>query len=329
MDAVGQELATSINYQAIWNGLATGDKNVMMEGSDAYFTMWAPRIDTAAPTAGGGLSVDSFNSAARTAEVSWEEGTDPDISGGVGGSQVATAEERHRESGGSWSSWSAVEWGMTLPNVDPGDLFNIEIRERDAAGSLSATKALSVTIPTSPTATASFLPLICAAICPEVGELIIEGITYEIVEVAGSAAVRVTARKAASLIEQWAAKRLSRGGGSKALRTALKAANKDGRGKFAHHIVPWGGKVGQRAQEILEHCGVLPNEAANGVFLTKAQHARTMTKAYYENINRLLEQYWLDCGGGGSGLPGSKKPIRDFLQTVGQHLASDSVVFPA
>jgi hypothetical protein len=301
----------------------------MMDGSDAYFSTWAPRIDTQAPTAGAGLSVDNFDLAQRTAEVSWEEGTDPRISGAVAGSQVATAEERHRESDGSWSAWSSADWGMTLSNADPGDLFYVEVRERDGAGNLSATRSLSVTIPTSPTATTAFLgPLICYAICPELGELIIDGITYEIIEIAGSAAVRVAVRKSASLLERWTAKRLSRSGGSKALRSALEKAGHDGEEKIAHHIVPWGGKVGQRAQEILGYCGVGPNDWENGVFLTDAQHGRTKTKGYYENINRLMEQYWLDCGGGGSGLPGGKKPIREFLQDIGDILVQDSALFP-
>lgn len=84
--------------------------------------------------------------------------------------------------------------------------------------------------------------------------------------------------------------------------------------------------VGRRAQEILARCGVTANEAANGVWLTAAQHKLTLTKAYYENVNRVLEAYWLHCGSpGASGF--GQKPIREALQDIGQTLKTPGV-FP-
>jgi hypothetical protein len=67
--AVGQVLAGS-GYQSVWSGPTIDDKNYMLTvADDPYFVTWAPRIDTAGPTAPDGIQVSDEDNAARTADT--------------------------------------------------------------------------------------------------------------------------------------------------------------------------------------------------------------------------------------------------------------------
>jgi hypothetical protein len=105
---VGSLLAGA-GYQAIWAGLSTDDKNYMLTvADDPYFDTWAPRIDIVAPSAPDGIQVSDEDNAARTADIVWSEGSDPDVSDGVFGSAVdeSRSSYRYQRSGGNWTSWS-------------------------------------------------------------------------------------------------------------------------------------------------------------------------------------------------------------------------------
>lgn len=338
IDVVGSALAADTT--TVWASLRPQDRVTMMDAQDAEFDTWAPRIDTLPPRAVDDAVIDSTNYVARRGQIAWSSGDDPDVATGVPGSGVDDADFRWRESDGVWRSWATTsERGFGLVNVDAGDVFFLEVRERDWVGRLGPISRFTVTMPaeddeevdldeTGPTPRAGpFGPIVaCIRYCAKAKEIVVGGVTVTVKRIR-KGTLRITRHKSDDLLETWAATRwapgLTRKAGEKAarkeLRRNLEAAGKKGAGKEAHHIVALTHRVAKRAQEILARCGVSPNEAANGVFLTKAQHNRTKTHAYYEAVNRMLELYDLTCGQPGGG-PFGQKPIRDALQDLGDML---------
>lgn len=57
----------------------------------------------------------------------------------------------------------------------------------------------------------------------------------------------------------------------------------------AHHIVAYAAKKAAEAREKLTEFGVHVNDAVNGVFMKIAEHRRIHTNAYFEKVNKLLE----------------------------------------
>jgi len=77
----------------------------------------------------------------------------------------------------------------------------------------------------------------------------------------------------------------SRSGASRALGRALeKAGYVRGKGEIAHHLVAWDAPRAAPSREILERFGIDINEAANGVFLSRAIHNHLHTNAYYDAV---------------------------------------------
>jgi len=77
----------------------------------------------------------------------------------------------------------------------------------------------------------------------------------------------------------------SRSGASRALGRALERAGfVRGKGEVSHHLVAWDAPLAAPSRDILENFGIDINEAANGVFLSRAMHSRLHTHAYYDAV---------------------------------------------
>ncbi|MEP7042574.1 MAG: AHH domain-containing protein [Dokdonella sp.] len=77
----------------------------------------------------------------------------------------------------------------------------------------------------------------------------------------------------------------SRSGASKALGRALERAGYvRGKGEVAHHLVAWDALLAGPARKILKRFGIDINEAANGVFISRAMHNHLHTRAYYDAV---------------------------------------------
>jgi hypothetical protein len=104
---------------------------------------------------------------------------------GVFGSAVdeSNTSYRYQRAGGSLTSWTTSDSdGFTLSSADPGDSVDVEVREYDRAGNLSAstTKTLQVPVDT-PVAHDSFfaLPVIaCVEWCPVIAAGVYAGSRY-------------------------------------------------------------------------------------------------------------------------------------------------------
>ena len=333
-DAVGAALSGASDVFSLWGGLSLEDRYELLSGIDASFAQWAPRIDRSGPTIALDPGFGDIDFGSRNALVMWESGEDPDIDPGLGGTGVAAAQYRYKESDGEWHSWAQTdEFAFDMKDVDPNDQFDVEIREYDGAGNPSITGSFVITAPSAPVTRA--LPaivagglLVCARWCPKGSKYVRDGLTWTVKKVPKNT-VRATRHQSDHYLALWRSTRLSKSGGRAKLRRELKKKYGDeaADGKFAHHIVAHGHKVSRRAQEILAKCGVDPNGAANGVFLTREQHKRTLNPEYYENINRVIESYWHNCGEPGGG-PFGKKHLTEALFDIGQDLKKGHTVFP-
>lgn len=306
-------LLAGAGYQAIWNGLATGDKNYMLTiADDPYFSTWAPRIDLVAPAAPDGIQISDEDNSARTADIVWSEGDDPDVSGGVFGSAVdeARSDYRYQRAGGSWTSWmSSDSDGFTLTSADAGDTVAVEARNYDRAGNVSASATRTLHVPDdTPVAHDSFfaLPVVaCIEWCPVVAAGIYAGRKYYWSvnhdhydwSLKGSGSdISVTPATDHSPTFEDAEAQAKTSSKRKAFRRRGEAVAADDNvsiaGKEAHHVVAAGAKAARYARWVFFKCGVDPNDFdANGVWLDKRYHRRMHTKDYYEAINDMLRRY--------------------------------------
>jgi A nuclease family of the HNH/ENDO VII superfamily with conserved AHH/Bacterial Ig domain len=311
-EVVGQMLAGS-GYQSVWAGLTVNDKNYMLTvADDPYFATWAPRIDTVAPNAPDGIQISDEDNTARTADIIWSEGSDPDVSSGVYGSAVdeSNSSYRYKRPGGSWTSWTTSDSdGFVLTAVDAGASVDIEVREFDRAGNLSASAAKTLQVPgDAPVAHDAIfaLPAIaCIEWCPVAAAGIYAGGRYfwevnqnhyDWSSAGSSGSISVTPSKEKSQSFEDAEAQAKSSSKRKAFRrggeAAARASGESYAGKEAHHVVAAGAKAARYARWVFWKCGVDPNDfGANGTWLPKQYHRRMHTKDYYEAINRMLRRY--------------------------------------
>ncbi len=190
--------------------------------------------------------------------------------------------------------------------VDPNDTFYVEIREYDAAGNPGPTGSFVLAAP-SATATRAFWVapvLACLRFCPKGMKYVLKKKTHDVAKVA-KATASVSPLTIGSLQAVWDSRRMSRSGAARGCAENHGGGPQEGgRGRQGR---PPHRRLGPscRPARTGDHgaCDVDPNEAANGVFLTKELHDRTLPNLYYENVNRLLEPFWEMCA------PGSFPPF--------------------
>lgn len=332
-DAVGQALANSANTPALWAGLSPGDQLFVMDIQTPTFAVWGPRVDTLGPAALSGVTIDEANFGTRTAEVSWEIGEDPDLSPDVPGSGTATSSYRWRESDGTWRAWvNSEEFGFTLDNADPNDTFLVEIREKDAAGNWGPTNAVTLQAPATssePRLIPAGLFLACVQWCPLAAgattgaTVLARGTTIQVTRVTLKT-LTVTPARSKSAAAAWRGMTTRNTAHRRLRRNMIDARMGPGGGRQAHHIVPISRRWSGRAQEIMRKCNIGPDDAANGVYLTRYQHRKTFTKAYAENLNRILEHFEATCIGQPLG-PFANVELKKALREVGDSLADSAL----
>ena len=323
--SLGYALATRSDFQRVWNELSPQDKVTMIYAADPHFAAWGPRIDRAGPSAPPSLDLEYQNGATRQGDFAWEPSDDPAIDADTPGTGIGDRSEfRVRRQGSSWGSWRAADGsGMTLEYVDVGDLFDFQVRDYDRAGNVGAIRSETITIdPPEARAAVPWAPILaCVRFCAPVAGALGRwtGVIHTSTRVI--AISRVTQPY---YVTAWnAARGASRSAASSTLRGAMRTAGRGpGRGLEAHHIIAWSHRYARFAQQVASRCGIEPNDAANGVYLNKDLHKRAKTKAYYENINRLLWDYAIDCGTPGYTGGIGKPHLKEFLQEIGAELAA-------
>ncbi|WCB95475.1 hypothetical protein DSM104299_04222 [Baekduia alba] len=343
MDAVGQALATSSNYQTIWNGLATSDKNVMMGGSDASFASWVGRIDTTAPSAPYDLDVQDYDASTHTASITWTEGEDSDLSSTLSGSttEEGKASYRFKRAGGDWSSWrSTTDASFELGSLNPTDNLSVQVTDYDRAGNQSASLSDAVTIPTGPKASASIafaIPILaCVEWCPAIvaGVGAITASTVWTVNHQDFGAKHWPSSRDIAItrmddndqsFEDWEAEKLQHR--DRLGRQGELDEEPDERSEVSpHHVVAVGAKAASYARYIMWKCGLDPNNwFDNGVWLPRNIHKKMHTKAYYQDINDMLKKYHPTfgsdpCGLNSGGIDLSSNGLRAAMRDIKRYL---------
>jgi A nuclease family of the HNH/ENDO VII superfamily with conserved AHH len=337
-------LLTGSNYWSVWNGLSTDDKNFMLGAVESHFAAWAPRIDTSPPAPPAGIRISDVDNAARTAEIVWSAGTDPDVSSGVYGTQGDgdASQYRYRRSGGDWTSWmTSDEEGFRLAAADAGDGIDVQAREADAAGNWSSTSTVTLQVPRDPTVSHFVFLGVAVVECIEWCPVAAAGgyaagrwfwsvnqNHYNWDEVGSQSDVAVTPSTDHSETFEEAERRSKRSRSDDFANQGKIKAKRDGEstiGKSAHHVIAKGARIARYARWVLYRCGVDPtNFDSNGAWIPTKYHNRMHTTAYYEGVNRFLEKYdptfgsdpcgeneGEDAGFGGEGL---KRAIQDMIK---------------
>lgn len=108
--------------------------------------------DTSAPSPAGEIRLLNYDAASRAATVSWENGEDPDIAFESPGSGITLDQYRQRPPGGDWSPWiTTYNHDFIRADVNVGELIDVQVREVDGQGNVSATASGLVAVELTPT----------------------------------------------------------------------------------------------------------------------------------------------------------------------------------
>lgn len=106
---------------------------------------WFLRIDRTAPAAVSEITGE-HNPATRQLHVSWTAASDPVLGDGTLGSGIAAHRYQYRVSGGSWVTGETGGFeDFLVPEVDAGDIVEVEVTPLDAAGNVGPTGAALLT----------------------------------------------------------------------------------------------------------------------------------------------------------------------------------------
>ena len=301
-DALGAALATRSDYALVWRGLAPEDKNAMMGGFDAWYDVWAKRIDTVAPARVGEIESSEVDSSDHSVEISWTAGADPDIETGVPGSgSDGAADYRWRRAGGSWVDWRRTEdAGFTLTSANPGDVVDVEIRGVDRAGRVAPAAAYTVRVPTGPTAESSFLIVVIPVVALVGGGGMIASYSiarrdHPVKPVPPSHPIQIRrATMRSETFDEWEAAQIRN---RRSLRRRLRDADELDPGESAHHVVAIKDRRAKYAREVLWRCGIDPNSPVNGVAVPGRYHQKMHTNDYYNWIDEVIRRFHPVTGG--------------------------------
>jgi hypothetical protein len=96
-------------------------------------------VDHTAPAEPSDPIVTEYDDATRTATIDWTGSTDPPLADGVPGAGRGRTTFRYHRAGG-WSDWYSLdEDEATVPDLDPGEAFTVEIQAHDKVGNASST----------------------------------------------------------------------------------------------------------------------------------------------------------------------------------------------